>query len=291
MKKRILRLFWCKSTNFGDNLNAYIFTKCFGVEVKYSYTWLANAIGIGSIFDRCLLQIRDTIPFILSKFIPFFSPLYVFSTGIGMPLCFYKLKGRFFKSVILKRKLKVVALRGEKTKEELEKLLNKKLDDVVLGDFGLLANKLIEEPLEKIYDVGICPHFSQKDNPIFQQMHKEITNSIILDCKEDLMEFIKKLAQCKTIVSTAMHPLIAADSLGIPNQWATILGLENDFTWYKVPDYYSALKVYNQKPVDLRNEKITPEMIVRNYKIKRETVLEVQNNLINAIQKALDEIF
>ena len=78
--------------------------------------------------------------------------------------------------------------------------------------------------------------------------------------------------------------------MGIPNQWATLYGLERDITRFKIPDYYSALGLYEQKPVDLRNEKITPELIVQNYKVKKEKVLEVQNNLLKAISKAIDEL-
>lgn len=290
MKKRTLRLYWWRSKNFGDNLNAYIFSKCFNVEVKYSNIWFAQAVGIGSVLDKCLLQVRSLLPFVLSKFIPFYPPVLVFSSGTASSFSNYKKKPRFLKSLILKRKLKIVALRGEKTKEELEKLLNKKLDNVVLGDFGLLANKLIEEPIEKVYDIGICPHYGQKRNPIFKKMLEEIPNSVFLDTEEDLMIFLKKLAQCKTIISSGMHPLIAADSMGIPNQWATLYGYERDITRFKLPDYYSALGVYGQMPVDLRSEKITPEVIVQNYKVKKEKVLEVQNNLLKAISKAIDEM-
>ena len=291
MKKKVLKLHWWRSKNFGDNLNAYIFSKCFNIEVRYSNTWGANAIGIGSIFDRCLLQIRDIIPFVLSKIILFYPPIYVFSTGTVGILQNYAQKGRFLKSVILKRKLKFVALRGEKTKAEIEKHFNIKLDNTVLGDFGLLANKLIDEPIEKIYDIGICPHYGQKEHPIIKKMLEETPNSVFLDTEEDLMVFLRKLAQCKTVVSTGMHPLIAADSLNIPNQWATLYGIEKDVTRFKIPDYYSALGLYEQMPVDLRKTKITPEYIIQNYKVQKQKVIEVQNNLLNAISKALDEIF
>lgn len=290
MKKRVLKLYWWRSKNFGDNLNAYIFSKCFNIKVKYSNIWFAHAIGIGSVLDKCLLQVRSLFPFVLSKLFPFYPPILVFSSGTASAFSSYKKKPRFLKSLILKRKLKIIALRGEKSKEELEKLLNKKLDNVVLGDFGLLANKLLDEPVEKVYDIGICPHYGQKGHPIFNKLLKEFPNSIFLDTEEDLITFLKKLAQCKTIISSGMHPLIAADSLNIPNQWVTLYGLEHDITRFKLPDYYSALGLYEQKPIDLRNEKITPELIIQNYKVKKEKVLEIQNNLLNAISKAIDEI-
>lgn len=290
MKKKVLKLHWWRSKNFGDNLNAYIFSKCFNVETKWTNTWQADAIGCGSILDRCVLQIRDIIPILLHKLNPFKSPLRVFSSGMAGPISLLAYRKKYFKRVIIKRNLKVIALRGERSKAELEKALKRKLDNVVLGDFGLLANKLIDEPVEKIYDVGICPHYGQKNHPIIQEMLKEIPNCIFLDTEEDLIEFMKKLASCKTVVSTGMHPLIAADSLGIPNQWATLYGFENDITRWKIPDYYSALNIYEQKPVDLRYTKITPELIIENYKVKREKVLEIQQNLLNAIQKEINEI-
>ena len=99
MKNKSLRLHWWKSKNFGDNLNAYIFSKCFNIDVKYSNTWSAQAIGIGSILDRCVLQIRDIIPLILYTLNPFKRPLYVFSSGSASPLNFLSKKGRYFKKI------------------------------------------------------------------------------------------------------------------------------------------------------------------------------------------------
>lgn len=159
-----------------------------------------------------------------------------------------------------------------------------------MGDFGLLAYKLLDEMPEKKYDIGICPHYGFKNHPIFQKLLKEIPNSIFLDTEEDIFEFMKKLAACKTILSTGMHPLIAADSLGIPNVWATVLGFENTYTRFKTLDYYSALGVENSKPLDLRYEKVDVEYIIKNYKVERKKVLEVQQNIFNAVQNAINTI-
>ena len=98
MKKRVLKLHWCYSSNFGDNLNAHIFKKCFDVDVKYTNPILADAIGIGSISDKTLLTIREIPLFLLSKIFPFFfpkKPLLVLSSGIGAPFEHFSKKGRF----------------------------------------------------------------------------------------------------------------------------------------------------------------------------------------------------
>lgn len=289
-QQKELKLYYWRSKNFGDKLNEYIFEKCFNVKVKYTDSSFASAIGIGSILDRTLLTIKDLPKFLLSKILFLNKPMYILSSGIPETIEFYKKKDRFFRNAILKRKLIPIALRGKKTKNELEKLLNKKFDDVVLGDFGILASKLLEEKQEKIYDLGICPHYAQKDSPIFKKILEEIPNSVILDVEEDVFEFLKKVAQCKTLISTGMHPLIAADSFNIPNMWITIVGFEKDIVSYKIPDYYSALDVENQMPVDIREQKITPEFIIENYKVKKEKVIEVQEKLLKAIGNVIDKI-
>lgn len=292
MSKKPLKLYWCKSCNFGDDLNAYIFKKCFDIEVKYSKPINADAFGIGSIGDRVLLTVREIPLFLLSKiFSCFFSkkPCLILSTGLGAPFAYYSKKGRFLKSTILKRNIKPVVLRGKRTKEEFEKLLKLNLDDVVLGDFGLLASALLDKEVEKKYDLGICPHFSQKDEILFKKIALEIPNSIILDPKVGAMEFLEKLAQCKTIASSAMHPLIAADSLAIPNLWVTIKDFDDDFMSYKTPDYYSVFGLENLRPVDLRETMISPEMIIQQYQIDKNKVEDVKRNLLQAIKKALKD--
>lgn len=117
-----LKLYYCDCDNFGDALNKYIFEYCFGVKTAYADSWEAEAIGIGSILDRTLLQIRDIFPFILDKTFNLKKPLYILSSGFGINLEYYTKKIRFLKSTILKRKIEVVSLRGELTKAQIERL-------------------------------------------------------------------------------------------------------------------------------------------------------------------------
>ena len=43
-------------------------------------------------------------------------------------------------------------------------------------------------------------------------------------------------------------------------------------------------------PVDIREQKITPEFIIENYKVKKEKVIEVQEKLLKAIGNVIDKI-
>lgn len=288
MTKKEINLYYCDSINFGDRLNKNIFEDVFNLKIKESKTWQADIIGIGSILDRCLLQIRDIIPFLLTNIFRIKKPLYVFSSGFGFDNEHYRIKGRFFKNTIIKRNLNIVALRGKYTKSQIEGLLKKNLSDVVLGDLGLLCNRLIDEPSEKIYDLGICPHKADLGDEIFEKIKERFPNSIILDTKDDPIDFLKTLSKCRYVVSTGLHPIIAADALGIPNLWARIS--ETTTSQYKFYDYYSVFNV-EPTPFYLYEKDFDLQYIENNYKVKREDVIAVQEALYNRCKGVLEEKF
>ena len=238
-KPKKIKMYFCNINNFGDMLNLYIFKKCFGVDVQYASSQKCEAIGIGSILEQELFQIKTFLPWFLDLFNPFKKPVYVLSSGFGHEDERYKKKPRFLYSMIFKRKMKFISLRGELTKASVERIIRKDLSNIVLGDLGLLASYLLpEEKSEKIYDLGICPHYHDKGNPIFQEIQKKYPNSIILDTQTDPIEFVKKLSQCKCIISTGLHSLVCADSLGIPNLWCRISETTTTTTPHKYKDYY-----------------------------------------------------
>ena len=284
-----LKLYYCDCDNFGDALNKYIFEYCFGVKTAYADSWEAEAIGIGSILDRTLLQIRDIFPFILDKTFNLKKPLYILSSGFGINLEYYTKKIRFLKSTILKRKIEVVSLRGELTKAKIERLWGGGgLKPRCLGDLGLLASMLAENtPFEPIYDIGICPHYADKNLPIIEKIKQENPNSIILDASENPIEYIKKMKKCKTILSTGLHPLIAADSLGIPNLWGRV---SESTTIFKYRDYYSVFNI-EPEPYYLYDNPVSKDIILNKYRLKNETVEKVKEKLYTEHKKFFEEYF
>lgn len=275
----MLRLYFCDSDNFGDALNKYIFEMCFGIKTEFAPTWQADAIGIGSILDRCLLQVRDIIPYLDSKIFNNKKPLYILSSGFGEKTIHYTKKWRFFRSAIIKRNLEIISLRGHLTESQMKVLCKDNFDkNYVLGDLGLLASMLVEDvPYEPIYDIGICPHYADKQNLIIKRIQEKNPNSIVLDTSENPIEYLKKMKKCKTILSTGLHPLIAADSLGIPNMWGRV---SEYTTIYKYKDYYSVLDV-NIEPHYLADMEITPDLILDNYIVDKKVVDKVKQDLYN----------
>lgn len=232
-------------------------------------------IGIGSLMETLLVDTK-TVNY-NKKYIR------IFSSGMGFA------EGEFFHNpdIILpeklKRTVKCYALRGKLTDARIAKMLGSPTG-AVLGDAGLLASYLIDsDKIAKKYELGIVPHFADKDNPIFREILERIPNSQILNPTLPVDCFLRDLCECKVVISTAMHPLIACDALRIPNQWIRVC--ENTTSRYKFYDYYSVFDKHKE-PLDLSNHTFDRNdliEIIKNYDIGDAEVKVIQANLLNAL--------
>ena len=274
--------FWCDMNNFGDALNPIIMERLGNIKIKSVPLNNAVGIGIGSLGDMMLMDKHDTN---YTK-----SPIFVFSTGIGFE------EGGFFHNpdIILperlKRNVKCYALRGKLTDARFEKMIGHKTG-AVLGDGGLLVSKLIDkDKIEKKYELGIVPHFADKENLVFTEIVKNIPNSKILDPTVTVDAFLHDLCECKAVISTAMHPLIACDALRSPNLWVRIS--EKTTSRYKFHDYYSVYDL-DKEPFDLLKNGFTKDdlqKLIDNYDVADEKVYKIQNDLMIAFEKFVADL-
>lgn len=273
MKK--IRLSYAPLYNAGDLLNKDLVEKLSGKQVVCSKMYDADMIAIGGALvglqygkstTRRLCQ--KALKLIYGK-----KPLYVWGSG-------------FFKNDndngFYRTNLKVCALRGALTQEKLSGLTGGKYD-VPLADAGLLSNLFVEENPEKEFEVGIIPHFSQKNEPRFQALKDSFSSACIIDIQQEPDVVINQIARCSYILSSSLHGLIFADGLGIPN--LHILGeLTLKGGNFKFEDYYSSFGVADE-PWILENGFPTVADIVRSYKIDFKAVQEKQAQLIACFPK------
>ena len=230
-----------------------------------------NAVFIGSILQNFLATPNKTSCNI---------PLKVWGSGFIMPSSGAQ--------ETLTRPLEVYAVRGLKTKERLERIFQTKLTGIALGDPGLLAGALINaNKTPKKYEVGILPHYIEKNLDSFQTLQKRIPNSVLLDVQKPVLETLKAMAECETILSSAMHGLIISDGLGIPNLRIKASKRLAEETNWKFEDYYS---VYGITPYSfdirqgleeiLRFADFMPLFIKEHYKIPQEKISRIQQDLM-----------
>lgn len=255
--------------NFGDMLNVWLLKELFDIDVIWTPVEKCRCLCVGSLLHNLP---RPKLSF-RKKIYKFFAPaISVWGTG------FINRSPKSYKTLV--RKVKVYAVRGTITRDRLRDYKNVKFKHWVLGDPGLLANRLIDvNKVEKKYKLGIVPHYVDKDNVLLKNI--QVDNSIVIDIQQEPSVVLEQIAQCENIISSAMHGLIVADSLGIPNVRMVVSGnlYGGD---YKFHDYYSVFNMGLPRAVVLQPEEVITDIsfIKQQYQITSEQVEQICQNLL-----------
>lgn len=128
-----------------------------------------------------------------------------------------------------------ISVRGELTKRALS-LPN----SLPTGDLGLLSDRLVLLP-EKIHCLGVVPHYADNRHPWLMSI-KELYQDecIIIDVRNKAANVIKQISSCNYIISSSLHGIIVADSLGIPNIWVE-LSTNVEGGGFKFEDYNTSI--------------------------------------------------
>ncbi len=267
-----IKVYYIKLHNMGDRLNELILEKCFGYEaVRTSFLEgelcaIGSCLGMYTLHGSYPMRIRQRINGIRNPRVS------IWGTGF---INYSDSEGRFFK-----RDMKFCAVRGELTRKRVELMTGKRLD-IPTADAGILASEVLKEERKKRYDIGIIPHLCDLRDPRVEQMLKVYGNARFISVKEEPLKVIREIAECRCILSSSLHGLILADSLGIPNLHVVFADrLLGD--GYKFDDYYSGYGV-EHNPYDLRTESL-PEIaeIEDRYRIRPEAVEEKKRLLVEA---------
>lgn len=263
--------------NFGDVLS-YEVVKHFSNRMwRKSSIDTADLICIGSILDNILLK-KD------EKFLNG-EKLSVWGAG------FIADKGKHHRHgdkycEQFKRPVEFFCVRGLLTLKRLQGM-GYDTQDIALGDPGLLASCITSFRSNKKYTLGIIAHYVDMNDPLVQFVHAKIPNSIVLNIFDSPLKLIKKISQCEIILSSAMHGLIVADSLGIPNQWIKISDKlhGNDYKFY---DYYSVFGYHPEPWARNRVKEINKKEIYNiatKYPISQAKVEEIQKDILRSKPK------
>ena len=273
-----IKVYYTRLRNMGDQLNELIIEKCFGYEVvRRSFLdgelcAIGSCLGMYTLHGTFPMRIRQRLNGIVRPHVSIWGTGFINHTDC---------EGRFFKG-----DMDFCAVRGELTRNGVERMTGKRLD-IPTADAGILASELLSELPPKYYDVGIVPHLCDLKDPKISELLKAYAkgkgadNVRFINVKDEPLEVVRQIAQCRCILSSSLHGLIVADSLGIPNLHV-VFGDRLLGDGYKFEDYYSA---YGLKhcPYDLRSEKI-PNLaqIEDRYQIRPEAVAKKKKALREA---------
>lgn len=251
----LISAYWFdKTPNFGDLLTPELL-KFYGFTPINTSKKDAQLLLIGSILD----QVPENFPGII----------------LGSGLMYDQPK--------LFPKAKIVAVRGKLTKEKIGAL-----DSVLLGDPGLLADRLISKRQKKIYRLGIVLHYVDQGDERIKKIYESFKREIlIIDVRQKPKIVIRNIDKCEHIISSSLHGLITSDSLGIANAWINlsdrVLG-----KGFKFHDYASALNTLIEPNFVDGTESLT-DLINLTHQVSSE-IPRVKNDLEKAFRN-LTEIF
>lgn len=251
-KKRKINAYWCRANNFGDWLTPVIL-KYFGYTVLYSSAYDADIIMVGSILEQVPHLYRGKI--------------------LGAGFIYPESKLSFPKAEIL-------GLRGRLTK------LSTGIDrEIVLGDPGLLISFLCNKKIFKKYKLGIVPHVSDVRTDALTVLKKNNHIKIIYP-QQHPIKVAKDIMSCDAILSSSLHGLIFADSLGIPNR--RIIFNKNTLGGnFKFDDYYSVIEG-NEKPIENITGYENLNTLVEYASLKNQSELNnIKNKLLSAIENLI----
>lgn len=134
---------------------------------------------------------------------------------------------------------RVTALRGRLTLRRWEGVV-----DVVLGDPGLLAADVLGvERKAPRYRVGLVPHYADGENEDVRAWACRWRDEVaVIDICARPRDVLSQMAACEYILSSSLHGLVFADSLGIPNEWVRLSERVNGGS-FKFRDYLSAFGI------------------------------------------------
>ncbi|UDQ96958.1 glycosyltransferase [Lentisphaerota bacterium WC36G] len=268
-KFKIELLYSDYKNNFGDMLSPEILGKYVNCKIEKNQCLKScDTVFIGSHLE---LFLKDKT----AKINKNNKTLNIVGTGFIAPENYYDDKAEEFS-----RNVRIFGCRGELTKNRLEKIIDKKLTNITLGDPGLLASRIFDTSnVTKKYKVGVIAHYIDENSPALENIN--IENILLIDIKDSTKNIVENITSCEFILSSAMHGLIVADSFNIPNR-RIILSDNVEGGNYKFDDYYSIYKEKVASAIDLRNEVIIEENIEslkKEYHIKKDEITKIQNNL------------
>lgn len=274
-EQRPLKVFaFTRQLNFGDRLNDFILPTLLNRKIEKVGLFDSDLVGIGS-----LMQDFSKSSFVIWRNRLLKSEwrrrktLHIWGTGFIRT----ELNWRLFI-----RPVCIHALRGKLSLRRCEVMLGRKLH-VALGDPGLLAKSILHgEKVEKRYDVGIIPHLHDQRSPLLQRIDIAPFSSVTIDVSAEPLHIIRTIASCRTVIASAMHGLIVADSLRVPNRWMLLDAHRQEDELFKFHDYYSVFDSNPPVPLDVRKQKITVadiEAIGREYTLSEDQIIHIQENL------------
>jgi pyruvyltransferase len=178
----MIKAWWYnKENNFGDILTPHLLNH-FGKKFEQTSIENATSIFIGSIVRRATNNMN------------------VYGSGI------------MFSDEKLNPNAKYHFVRGPLTRDRVIKSGGECPE--IYGDPALLLPLFCDENKKK-HDIGIVPHYVDYQHVLETYPNYKVINVL----NENPLAVAKEISECRSIISSSLHGIIAANAYGIPAAW------------------------------------------------------------------------
>ena len=181
--------------NFGDNISPNLIARVANCETVWARNTQADVVAMGSIIQSFNNR-KKSWQTRANRF--FKTRQIVWGSGLIQP------QESYIGHTV------VCALRGPLTAESLG-LADRKLP---YGDPGILFSKYFKAE-RKNFDVGVVLHYLHLEK--WKTILKNYNNIKVISAEDEPETVLTSISQCRRIMSSSLHGLIAADSYNIPN--------------------------------------------------------------------------
>jgi polysaccharide pyruvyl transferase len=240
--------------NFGDLMTPLLLER-FGIPFRPCTSEDADFFGVGSILQQ--------IP-------PCFSGT-VWTSGTILE-----------SSRLDLRNATVLAVRGAHT---LDRIRWTDRTEPILGDGGLLAH-LLTEPSKCRYTVGLITHYVDYESSVVRRFVARTSGAVLIDSCGPVHEIMGVTSQCRAILSSSLHGLVLADSVGIPNCWIRPIDRDEELIGgdFKFNDYHSVFGL-KLKPRVLREGSILNDFESDFEEYSRPSLRRIQMSLLDSFKR------
>jgi hypothetical protein len=204
---------WSEVPNFGDGLAPLLLERFADIKVEWGTISHSKVASVGSILEH-IPPLWDGV-ILGSGRLKENSSLHLQQMTSGITA-------------------KILALRGPLTAKYIP-------GTYALGDPGLLADELVGLQ-EKVWDLGIIPHFSDK---ILVAKYKALIpdkHSVrVIHTSQDPLTVLREIGSCRRIVTSSLHGMIVADAFGIPGKLEYTKAMDKDGGDFKFRDYSASI--------------------------------------------------
>jgi hypothetical protein len=253
--------------NFGDELSPLLVKAITGREVRWAPPRNADLVSVGSV-----IELAGRFP----------SSAAVWGTG---------LRGEIDAATAEKFRTNLgpmLAVRGPGTRRCLGLGL-----ETPLGDPGLLSDRIVSRKRRVSQRQLLIPHFTTWNSSkgrTFLARAKSRGFSILPPSLHPL-EVLNAISEASFVLSSSLHGVIVAHSLGIPTRLLAVGGKPGQEPNWKYVDYFASIGAqYEVEPWTVISDDVLLALSTEKASVSRETIMYKCQELGSGLEKALRSI-